>query len=352
MTTTLALKNPHIRDQYIQFEEVGHKYTILSDPDSKYTSVTTWNHTHFPVFDADAIIANMMKGKGWKTGHKYWGLNAVEIKAMWSNNGSSAGTELHYNIECFMNMNMDLNMDLNMDSNLDITHQNLLDHYHLHGASIIQNTSVEWQYFLQFVKAFPHFKPYRTEWTVFHEDIKLAGSIDMVYENPDGTLMIYDWKRSKEIVKSSRWCKNALTDCISSLPDTNFWHYALQLNTYKAIIEAKYGKKVTDLYLVRLHPENNPRKTFELIKVPILQDSIDQLFELRNKECKYKDKKCDGECLGQNKVECEAPDGKSYCEFCLFQLTCQKCNKYCEDAEFYSNADCLLCYDCRESYIS
>ena len=39
-------------------------------------------------------------------------------------------------------------------------------------------------YFIEFIKDFPHLKPYRTEWVVYYEDIKLAGSIDMVYENP------------------------------------------------------------------------------------------------------------------------------------------------------------------------
>ena len=34
---------------------------------------------------------------------------------------------------------------------------------------------------------------------IFHEELMLSGSIDMIYENPDGTLQIYDWKRCKEI---------------------------------------------------------------------------------------------------------------------------------------------------------
>ena len=104
--------------------------------------------------------------------------------------------------------------------------------------------------FIEFIKETPNLKPYRTEWTIYHEDIKLAGSIDMIYENPDGTLSIYDWKRSKEIKKINNWNKYALTKSICQMPDANFWHYALQLNTYKAILEAKYDKKVTDLYLV------------------------------------------------------------------------------------------------------
>ena len=110
-----------------------------------------------------------------------------------------------------------------------------------------------------------------TEWTVYHEDLRLAGSIDMVYENPDGSLSIYDWKRSADISKVNSWNKTALTKCISWMPDSNFWHYALQLNTYKMILETKYGKIVKELFLVRLHPDSD---NYELIQVPDLKHDI------------------------------------------------------------------------------
>ena len=67
------------------------------------------------------------------------------------------------------------------------------------------------------------------------------------------------------------------------MPDSNFWHYALQLNTYKAILEEKYDKKITDLYLVRLHPDAE-EKNYELIKLPDLTAEIRELFAERRKE--------------------------------------------------------------------
>ena len=94
----LSNKNSHKRDQYIKFEEEGHKYTITCDSESKYTSVTTWNHSHFPHFDADLIISKMMSGKSWKSGHKYWGLTREGIKDLWNlnrDNAAGAGTQLH-----------------------------------------------------------------------------------------------------------------------------------------------------------------------------------------------------------------------------------------------------------------
>ena len=52
-------------------------------------------------------------------------------------------------------------------------------------------------------------KDNHTEWTVFHEDLKLAGStIDVVFENENGDLLllilIYDWKRCKEVLPYDR----------------------------------------------------------------------------------------------------------------------------------------------------
>ena len=67
----LSKKNEHSRDNNLQFDEPTHKYTILTDKESKYTSVTTWNHQHFPHFDADLVIKKMMNGKNWNPENKY-----------------------------------------------------------------------------------------------------------------------------------------------------------------------------------------------------------------------------------------------------------------------------------------
>ena len=275
--STLATRNCHERDQFIQFFEEDHKYVITNDPNNKYTSVTTWNHSHFPVFNANLIIKNMMRGKNWKEGHKYWGLTAEEIKQQWSNNSSAvsgAGTDLHFEIECFMN-NPDL--ESGHKGNKGYKHADLHEAY-LQDPKAIE--AIEWDYFINFVKDHPELKPYRTEWTIYDEDLKISGSIDMIYENTDGTLSIYDWKRSKEITRVNNFNKFAINKLICHMPDANFWHYALQLNTYKRLIERKYGKTVTDLYLVRLHPDAE-EKNYELIKLPDLSKEIDELFEQR-----------------------------------------------------------------------
>jgi len=274
----LQSKFAHPRDTFIRFYNRGHKYEISCDTKSKYTSVTTWNHKHFPKFDADAVIQNIFKSKAWGPDHKYWGMSADEIKNSWKSNGdavSGAGTNLHERIENFMN---------DKRFTFEYSQKELYEIYNSDNKEKVDpEGQAEWEYFLQFVKDHPHLKPYRSEWMIFDENLKLAGSIDMVYENPDGTLSIYDWKRSKEITKVNNWNKFAINPLICHMPDSNFWHYALQLNTYKAILERKYNKIVTKLCLVRLHPDNE-EETYELLDVPILTKEIKELFDEREKE--------------------------------------------------------------------
>jgi ATP-dependent exoDNAse (exonuclease V) beta subunit len=250
--THLANLNPHERDSHILFDEGPHVYTI--DGDSDFMSVTTWNHSHFPHFDADKIITNMMNSKKWSQS-KYYGQTRQEIKAGWNKNGqeaSKAGTKMHYDIECFYN-----------EEDVEV-----------------EEDCVEWKYFEKFEEEIgQNLEPYRTEWMIWDKELKFAGSIDMIFRNPDGTLLIYDWKRCKNIKKENRW-QGATTDCISHLPDTNYWHYSLQLNTYKYLLEKNYGEKVVGMYLVCLHP-NNANKSYIKIEVPDLGEEIKDLMSLR-----------------------------------------------------------------------
>jgi len=285
----LAQKNRHERDLNISFEAGPHLYTIKDAEGKKFTSVTTWNHSHFAEFDADLVITSMMKSKGWPKS-KYYGKTREEIKAGWNkgrDEAAGSGTNMHYQIECYYNTGMhNASVSVNEVNVNEVNEASaIVNEVNVNEASVSVNevnagpsATLEYSYFKNFLKACPDLKPYRTEWMIYDEELCLAGSIDMVYENPDGTLMIYDWKRAKEIVKASAFMKYATRDCISHIPDTNFWHYALQLNTYKAILEKNYGKTVTKLALVCLHPS---KRNFEVMPVPILREEISALFALR-----------------------------------------------------------------------
>ena len=97
----------------------------------------------------------MMKGKNWNPENKYWGMSAEQIKKMWSDNGSSvsgAGTDMHYEIECFMN-----HPDLE-----SYTHLDLLNEYKKERDTCEQlveaRNSPEWEYFMKFVEENPELK--------------------------------------------------------------------------------------------------------------------------------------------------------------------------------------------------
>ena len=86
--------------------------------------------------------------------------------------------------------------------------------------------------------------------------------------------------KAKNITRVNNFNKFALSPQICHLPDSNFWHYSLQLNTYKMILEEKYGKKISSLFLVRLHPDAE-EKNYELIGLPDLTVEIRDLFSER-----------------------------------------------------------------------
>jgi hypothetical protein len=266
-TTYLASQNPHPRDKYIHFDEGPHKYTIRGidgvTPETEFTSVTTWIHQHFEHFDAKKVIASMMRNqKKWNdpiVNAKYYGKTPEEIEEMWASAGQDAatkGTAMHYKIECFYNTPTDTT---------DATDAEFKYFMNFHNEHVASSTAT--------------LRPYRTEWTVFHEEARIAGSIDMVYEIIDTTdLAIYDWKRCREITKTNRANKFATHPAIEHLPDTNYWHYALQLNLYKYILQTKYDKKITDLYIIVLHPEG---QNYQRIKLPDLQSEVADLITER-----------------------------------------------------------------------
>jgi hypothetical protein len=338
--TYLSIKNRHERDKNIVFFEEGHRYLVNGK--SGFTSTTTFIHSLFSHFDSDGIISGILKKKEWSDDpeYKYYRMSADEISTMWKKNGemaSKAGTKMHYNIECFFN-NMQYENDLkNNDSfalslmdvddqtsitdtnptggNVDdqtlitdtnptgenVDDQTLITDTNPTGGYVnvnddvnddvddecivfpptIDDGSKEFDYFKKFVDEIvlkEELEPYRTEMLVYDEEIKITGSIDMLYRKNNGEFAIFDWKRSKEILYEGFRGKKSSVKCINHLNDSNFWHYSLQLNIYRRILEKNYGLIVSDLRLVILHPDNN---NYICLNVSFLDDEINALFKMR-----------------------------------------------------------------------
>lgn len=235
--------NPHERDGLIKFEEDQHRYSKdLID----FTSATTIISKFFPKFDPDKVIADMKKSPYWKN-NKYYGMKDEDIKRLWQatgNNASNMGTKLHEDIEKYYN-----------------------------GIKV-SNTSPEWEYFLNFANDYKRFTPYRTEWVIFDEVNKIAGTIDMLFKFEDEFIMV-DWKRSAKLEVKGKiydYCSYPL----EHLPSSNFYKYSLQQNLYKYILEKYYGIKIKNMFLLQLHPLKNQ---YELIECEHLQSEIKNMLD-------------------------------------------------------------------------
>ena len=221
----LEKKIEHERDKFLTFNEEKHEYYYKSD---NFISVTTYISKIFKDFDTEECIKNLMGSRDWVK-HELYGKSKEEIIDIWKKRNEEAiqkGIELHQNIENYLN-------------NISV-----------------ENSSIEFQYFQKFLNEHNNLSVYRTEWPIFDEDLKLAGTIDMCSINPDKSLTLYDWKRTKSIRKTNYYKNFSVINYMSHIEDTNFNHYSLQLNLYKYILEKKYKKKVKKMYLVCLHPEN------------------------------------------------------------------------------------------------
>jgi ATP-dependent exoDNAse (exonuclease V) beta subunit len=259
----LSFKNAHPRDASIVFDEPTHVYTV-NGTSKGWISCTKFLHEFFPHFNPTETIQKMMSSPKWPQS-KYFGKTAQEIKDEWENSGkaaSTAGTAMHLAIEQFLH-----------------------GHPELIEPSVLQTP--EWTYFMNFWnESGGDLVPYRSEWEVWSEEHKLAGSIDMIfYRKSDDSYVIYDWKRSKEIKKENNFGNGF--GPVSHLSDCNYWHYTLQLNVYRWFLETHYGLKINDLYIMIFHPDNTNYKRFRLNRLDQeIEDMLECRLEAVRKGCK------------------------------------------------------------------
>ena len=250
----LSKINKHELDKNIEFFDVtpsGENHVYEVKKKRGYTSVTTFIHSLFYPFNPNYVIDKMMKSPNW-TESEYYNMTKDEIKSQWKKNGNEAaiaGTKMHADIEKYYN------------------------------KEPFENDSVEFSYFMDFEKINPY-KPYRTEWCIYDEELKFSGSIDIVYTDTEDNLVLGDWKRCKKIEKQNKWNKFSKNKLIKTVPDLNFWHYSLQLNLYKYIIEKNYNKTVSKMFLICLHPENF-NQSFLKYDVPDMSTKIELLVNQR-----------------------------------------------------------------------
>lgn len=228
--------NKHERDSRLHFIPDRHIYLIDNCPLT--ISVSTFVKLFFTPFEAE-LWANIKAPS--------LGMTETEVLEMWKQKGKKAaalGTELHSEIEDFL------------ETKSSASNKPEFKHFmNLYNNKLFQLT------------------PYRSEWAIFDDDFRITGTTDMVFKKRDGSFVIYDWKRSKEIKKENRFSRG-LGPC-SYLPDCNFIHYSLQVNIYKRILQSHYGINISEMNLVQLHP-NLP--DYRLYPVRDLSEFVGEMF--------------------------------------------------------------------------
>lgn len=148
------------------------------------------------------------------------------------------------------------------------------------GGYIIPEDEVDKAKFQQgvtFIDTLPQFE--RTylnpEVKVFDTELGLAGCIDLLINNEDGTVSLCDWKSNKRIDTKSRDKKVGKTP-ISHLEDCNYNKYALQLSLYAYILERK-GMKIRELIIVHLKEDEYIPMT-----VPYMKKEVETILEVKN----------------------------------------------------------------------
>lgn len=259
----LKLKNPNPRDSHIRFEDIGHKYFIddvLCTRADGWTSCTAFLHHLWEEFDADKVVTKMMNNVDKFNAGEYAGMSKQQIIDEWARRGTES---------CRLG---------------SIFHNDLCEtHYNNEPIDISKTAEVskEYELFLEFAKEHEAmgWRPYRSEMMVYCEQLKITGSIDMLFENADGDLILVDWKRlAKPLQFTTPFKKFSIHPKLRHLHDVNGMHYSLQLNLYAWLLNKQYNKTVKEMYLVVFHSSQDKYLKY---KVANLQAEITMLFEER-----------------------------------------------------------------------
>ena len=142
------------------------------------------------------------------------------------------------------------------------------------------NIEKEESLFRQFISQNP-LQVYRTNFLVADSTWRLAGRVAFIGKCSDG-YVLYDWKRRNGITDKygNAITENAFdqkgTNGLENIWDTPFWHYALQLNLYRAILEKNHHLKICSIYLIDISPQ---RDNFAKIPIPLLDNELKAALE-------------------------------------------------------------------------
>lgn len=213
-----------------------HEYSIGK---KRLKSVTEFISLFFEPFNAKEIARKLAKfpiNKEKKQGVRYW------LKK-WAFSRSE-GTKIHKEIERFIKDGV--------------------------SCKHIKAQSAE-----RFIKEFYPKNIILSEQVIYSEELGLAGTVDAIVRTDDGVILL-DWKSNEKITQVAYKNKKGILPPTSNTPDSNYWHYALQLNIYAYILTNYYKEKVIGMKLIQVGDNE-----FSVMEIPAMLDVIGEMFKYK-----------------------------------------------------------------------
>lgn len=244
-----SLENRARPGAVLSFEEQGHEYRL--DGERVRHSVTKAIAGLFPAFDAGATVRRMSQKR---KAEAYPGLSDRAIVASWDAHGAAtaaSGTRMHAEVEAEFTGAPSLR-----EHKPEIAGaQALRAAVEARGGRIC---GVEARIFY-----------------VTKNGRAIAGSVDCLVDNGDGTYDVYDWKRMTA-VKTHGFNRWGTAPLVRQLPNSRYMRYSLQLCFYAHMLEAQYGLRVRNKVIVLLHEDMEGYATMACAPLEALTA---QLFE-------------------------------------------------------------------------
>ena len=220
----------------LEFDPLLHQYTINGDP---AVSVTRLIHSYCHPFEADEH-AERIGSRDGKT--------AEQVKKEWNDAGELAadrGTDIHAAADDLIRQAItgEINTIAYMSGPMAALMKFIEDHGELIGSTDV------WP-----------------EQRLCHSEYRVAGTTDLIC-NLDGLRTVLDWKAIKNIEVLGYGNKVMYSPC-NHLLDTNYNHYALQLNCYRVMLIDYYD--YTPEQLVLIHLGSNGK--YERYNMPVWED--------------------------------------------------------------------------------
>lgn len=113
-----------------------------------------------------------------------------------------------------------------------------------------------------------------TELQVCHPEFKVAGMVDLVVGNFEGVRSIVDYKTNERIEVDSFGDK-CMYWPLNKWPDSNYWHYAMQLNVYARILRDVFDYDAQQRVLVHL----DGRGGYTRYDMPDMSEYVEKLLK-------------------------------------------------------------------------